>query len=168
MNKQDEAKQGSLNTTRSYCNSNSGVWSGDLSFSDDFALYTGLLDEVQANKNKSAEVITGFAVDKGNKEYQVKVDIRYISGRIQTWATRPAVNRPDVYAAAGITDSELDALRDSDLLTKGRDIAKLMVDNPAIVPGYVTALRQTGFDAKLDGRWPLDDSGIHSGRKYKR
>ena len=90
-------------------------------------------------------IITGYAVEKKNYENTLIRDILFVSGRIKVWATRPAVNNPGVYNAADVKEYELVRMKDTELLTKGKDILKLINDNAGIEPTYVTVLRKGSY-----------------------
>jgi len=149
MNSQDEARHSSLLETKTFCDLKNAIWNTEPSFTSDYGLYTNKLVNIADQKQKSNAILIGFTVDKINKEGLLITDLLFIMPRIQTWASPTNNNRPDVKAAATMPESLLPRLQDTILLDKAKSIQQLMADNPTIVPGFVTALRQTSFGQNI-------------------
>jgi len=150
MDKKSEAKHSSLLETKTCMTSHDSDWIADSLVTDDNTAFNLILDEIESNKIRHLEIITGFAMDKSNKEHLLLNDLLFVMPSIRTWASRPAINKPDVKQKASMAESDIAKLEDTILLSKAKEMKKLIEDNPTIIdPLYVPLARKTLFDQHI-------------------
>jgi hypothetical protein len=131
-------------------NNNNAVWLGDAPITDENTAYNLILDEIEAQKQIHIQILIGYTIDKSNKEQLVINDLLFVMPNIRTWASRPAINKPDVKGKATMNESDIMLLADSMLLSKAKEMKKLLEDNPAIIaPDYVPVARKALFDQHI-------------------
>jgi hypothetical protein len=146
MDKKNEARHSSLLETKSYSTSKNSVWLGYTPYEDDNTTYNGYLDQVQIHKTKHSQILIGFTIDKSNKEQLLVNDLLFIMPAIATWASRPAINRPDIKGMVTMAESDIPLLEDTMLHTKALAIKDILDANPTITdPLYVPLPRKTAF-----------------------
>lgn len=150
MKKVDEARHSSLLETKGYMISHSADWTGDTPITDDNTMYNSMLDAVALNKQKHLTILIGYTIDKSNKEQLLVNDLLFVMPAIRTWASRPAINRPDIKGQATMPESAIPLLADTVLLDKAKAMKKLIEDNPTIIdPLYVPLARKALFDQHI-------------------
>jgi hypothetical protein len=156
MTSKDEARHSSLLETKGFMISTNTIWNLDNPITEENTRFNTFLTRIGVNKTKHIEILTGYTVDKFNKQQILLNDLLVILPNIRTWASRLSVNKPDVKAKASKSESDILKLADTLLLSYAQGIKELIEANPAVIdPDYVTTGRKTLFDQHI-----LDYEGV--------
>src|ERR1043165_2287766 len=148
MNDKNEASKSMFLEVSQVITDRTADWTGNAPFTASKLIFDNNNTAIQTAENASAKIISGYTLDKANKDAALtKLIIEAIAG-IQSWGA--ATNNAAIAGTVNFTDSKVERAKDTGLITIANIVVAVIHNNSAtIVPTYLPLTKEADINAAI-------------------